>query len=78
MLELTADRLVLVETAARPEFAGSLDDYIDLVLGRNQAGRRGRSRSSRRQDRKAAAKAREDARALKKAADRGRGGQARG
>src|SRR3954451_10705334 len=34
MIELTADRLVLVENGAATEYAGSVDDYIDLVLGR--------------------------------------------
>src|SRR5919205_441552 len=33
MLELTADRLVLVDGGTAKEFAGSLDDYTDLILG---------------------------------------------
>ena len=37
MLEATADRLVLVEDGHATEFAGSLDDYTDLVLGRGDA-----------------------------------------
>ena len=37
MLEATADRLVLVEDGRANEFAGSLDDYTDLVLGRGDA-----------------------------------------
>jgi ATP-binding cassette subfamily F protein 3 len=65
MIELTADRLVLVENGAATEYAGSVDDYIDLVLGR---GAPAPQNSKQRHDRKAAAKAREDARALKKAA----------
>ena len=36
MIELTADRLVLVENGGATEYAGSVDDYIDFVLGRNQ------------------------------------------
>src|SRR4051794_17441694 len=32
MIELTADRLVLVENGGATEYAGSVDDYIDLVL----------------------------------------------
>jgi ATP-binding cassette, subfamily F, member 3 len=32
MIELTADRLVLVEGGAANEFSGSLDDYTDLIL----------------------------------------------
>jgi len=66
MIELTADRLVLVDNGAATEYAGSVDDYIDLILGR------GASVSEKpklhRHDRKAAAKARDDARALKKTA----------
>jgi ATP-binding cassette subfamily F protein 3 len=36
MVELTADRLVLVEDGGATDYAGSIDDYIDFVLGRNQ------------------------------------------
>jgi ATP-binding cassette, subfamily F, member 3 len=36
MVELTADRLVLVDGGEAKEYAGSMDDYIDFVLGRNQ------------------------------------------
>jgi ATP-binding cassette subfamily F protein 3 len=66
MIELTADRLVLVENGAATEYAGSVDDYIDLVLGRGASP--SEQPKQRRHDRKAAAKAREDARVLKKAA----------
>ena len=38
MIELTADRLVLVDGGTATEFAGSLDDYTDFVLGKNGAG----------------------------------------
>jgi ATP-binding cassette subfamily F protein 3 len=67
MIELTADRLVLVEGGAATEYAGSIDDYIDFVLGRNQPKSESRPKASK-ADRKAGAKAREEARALKKAA----------
>ncbi len=67
MIELTADRLVLVENGGAAEFTGSIDDYIDLVLGRNQPPATAKTKQPK-QDRKAAAKARDDARALKKAA----------
>ncbi|MBA2772352.1 MAG: hypothetical protein H0U34_10165 [Sphingomonas sp.] len=67
MIELTADRLVLVEDGSATDFTGSIDDYIDLVLGRNQPPAPAKPKQPK-QDRKAAAKAREDARALKKAA----------
>ena len=36
MVELTADRLVLVDNGTAVEYAGSMEDYIDFVLGRNQ------------------------------------------
>jgi ATP-binding cassette subfamily F protein 3 len=36
MVELTADRLVLVDGGTAREYAGSMDDYIDFILGRNQ------------------------------------------
>ncbi|MGB7404986.1 MAG: ABC-F family ATP-binding cassette domain-containing protein [Pacificimonas sp.] len=37
MVELTADRLVLVDGGTAREYAGSLQDYIDFVLGRKQS-----------------------------------------
>ncbi len=36
MVELTADRLVLVDNGTAADYPGSIEDYIDLVLGRNQ------------------------------------------
>lgn len=36
MVELTADRLVLVDDGAATPYDGSMEDYIDFVLGRNQ------------------------------------------
>ena len=36
MVELTADRLVLVDDGTAREYGGSIEDYIDFVLGRNQ------------------------------------------
>ena len=36
MVELTADRLVLVDSGTAKDYSGSMDDYIDFVLGRNQ------------------------------------------
>jgi ATP-binding cassette subfamily F protein 3 len=58
---------VLVEGGEAKEYPGSIDDYIDFVLGRNQPKSEGKPKASK-ADRKAGAKAREDARALKKAA----------
>ncbi len=67
MIEMTADRLVLVENGGATDYAGSIDDYIDQVLGRNQPAPEAKPKPSK-QDRKAASKAREEARALRKAA----------
>jgi ATP-binding cassette, subfamily F, member 3 len=66
MIELTADRLVLVENGGAREYSGSIDDYINLVLGPGAPASEKPKRQ--RHDRKAAAKARQDARALKDAA----------
>ena len=67
MIELTADRLVLVEHGGAQDYSGSIDDYIDFVLGRNQP-RADRKPKSSKSDRKAAPKAREAERTLKQAA----------
>ncbi|MEO7635084.1 MAG: ABC-F family ATP-binding cassette domain-containing protein, partial [Sphingomicrobium sp.] len=63
MVELTADRLVLVDHGGAEDYPGSIDDYIDFVLGRNQPKVAAKAKGSK-SDRKADAKARE----LKKAA----------
>ncbi|TMJ16150.1 MAG: ABC-F family ATP-binding cassette domain-containing protein [Alphaproteobacteria bacterium] len=69
MLELTADRLVLVDDGTAKEFLGSIDDYTDLVLGRNQEGPGKEAvKRSRKDDRRAAAEAREKSQSLRKAA----------
>jgi len=67
MVELTADRLVLVEDGRAQDYAGSIDDYIDFVLGRNQPKAEAKPKPPK-LDKKAAAKARDDAEALRKAA----------
>ena len=68
MLELTADRLVLVDGGRATDFAGSLDDYTDMILGKNQnkGGDAGKS-GNKKEDRKAAAAAREAQQAMRKA-----------
>jgi ATP-binding cassette subfamily F protein 3 len=38
MLELAADRLLLVDSGTATEFSGSLDDYTDFILGRKPKG----------------------------------------
>lgn len=61
MVELTADRLVLVDDGKAIDYAGSIEDYIDFVLGRNQPKTEARAKPAK------SAKSREDAKALKKA-----------
>jgi ATP-binding cassette subfamily F protein 3 len=63
MVELTADRLVLVDDGRAVDYAGSIEDYIDFVLGRNQPKAEAKPKAAK------GSKAREDAKALKKATD---------
>jgi ATP-binding cassette, subfamily F, member 3 len=61
MLELTADRLVLVDNGGANEFAGSIEDYTDFILGKNQpkGDNSPQAKRDKKEDRKAAAAARE-------------------
>jgi ATP-binding cassette, subfamily F, member 3 len=75
MLEMTADRLVLVDDGTAREFDGSIDDYIAFVLTRDPATVRkdssegGGARGVNKKDqRKAAAEAREKGQELRKRA----------
>jgi len=75
MLEMTADRLVLVDSGTAKEFDGSINDYIDFVLARDPAPARkangdgGGNRGVNKKDqRKAAAEAREKGQELRKRA----------
>ena len=71
MIELTADRLVLVDHGSAVDYDGSIDDYIDFVLGRNQPRERKAAEAkpkAARRDKAAEAKAREEARTLQRAA----------
>ncbi|MEO5612399.1 MAG: ABC-F family ATP-binding cassette domain-containing protein [Sphingomicrobium sp.] len=63
MVELTADRLVLVEHGGAKDYPGSINDYINFVLGRNQP-----RTATKPKAKKLSGKARDDAKALKKAA----------
>ena len=68
MLEMTADRLVLVDSGTAREFDGSIDDYIAFVLAKDpdkDAGPRGVNKKD---QRKAAAEAREKGQNLRKRA----------
>src|SRR3546814_9039046 len=71
MLELTADRLVLVDDGTAQEFSGSLEDYTAFVLGRgNGNGEKGDNTAtvkiSRKDERRLAAEARERNQSLRK------------
>jgi len=71
MLEMTADRLVLVDGGTAKEFDGSIDDYIAFVLardpnpGRKEDGTRGLNKKD---QRRANAEAREKGQELRKRA----------
>ncbi|OBX19183.1 glycosyl transferase family 1 [Erythrobacter sp. QSSC1-22B] len=69
MLELTADRLMLVDGGTATEFDGSLADYTDMILGRDpkKAGKPASAPQGNRKDaRRAAAEAREQTQGLRK------------
>jgi ATP-binding cassette, subfamily F, member 3 len=68
MLALTADRLVLVDGGTAAEYAGSLDDYTEMVLKGDAAASKDAPKGSRKDERRAAAEARERSQALRKAA----------
>ena len=69
MLELSADRLVLVDGGTATEFAGSLDDYTDLILkGDGGGAAKEAGKGNRKDERRAAAEARDRNRALRQAA----------
>ncbi len=65
MVELTADRLVLVDDGTAKDYAGSMEDYIDFVLGRNQPKGEAKPKIEKK-DRKAAAQARDEAKQIAK------------
>ncbi|MCX7282843.1 MAG: ABC-F family ATP-binding cassette domain-containing protein [Novosphingobium sp.] len=71
MAELVADRLVLVDGGTAKPFDGSIEDYIDFILGRNQpktdGGADAAGKGGGAQDRKARAAARDTYKALQKA-----------
>ncbi len=68
MLELTADRLVMVDSGKAEEFSGTLKDYTDFVLGKNQPGSSGGKASggNRKEERRAAAERRKQQGELRK------------
>jgi ATP-binding cassette subfamily F protein 3 len=74
MLEMTADRLVLVDRGLAKEFDGSIDDYIAFVLAkespaaRKDGGKEAGRGVNKKDQRKAAAEAREKGQELRKRA----------
>ena len=72
MLELTADRLVLVDGGTARDFDGSMDDYVAFILGKSAANDDAKSAPAKPRDaklaRQEAAKAREAQAALRKSA----------
>ncbi|MEM8825392.1 MAG: ABC-F family ATP-binding cassette domain-containing protein [Pseudomonadota bacterium] len=66
MVELVADRLVLVADGTARPYDGTLDDYTDLVLGRTERDKTPAPRAkARKQDRKAAQKQRNAEKAIR-------------
>ena len=69
MIELTADRLVLVDGGEAKEFNGTLDEYTDLILKGGSKGANGDApKLNKKEARKAAAEAREKEAAARKEA----------
>jgi ATP-binding cassette subfamily F protein 3 len=70
MIELTADRLVLVDGGRATEYNGSMEDYIAMVLSGDGAagGGSAKTKGNKKEDRKAAAEAREKEQAAKRRA----------
>jgi len=60
MVELTADKLVLVDSGTAVDYQGSIEDYIDFVLGRNQP--KANPASKPKKDRQADARSRDETR----------------
>ena len=69
LLELTADRLLLVDAGTVKEFSGSLDDYTDFVLGKTTSAQANGDapKGDRKANKRAAAQAREAGKALRDA-----------
>jgi ATP-binding cassette subfamily F protein 3 len=66
MLELTADRLVLVENGTAQEYGGTIDDYAALVLQRDASSASAApAKANRKDERRAAAAAREKSQSLR-------------
>ena len=68
MLEMTADRLVLVDEGTAREFDGTLDDYIARILSPDTGPSAKADKADRKEARRQAAEAREKSQALRKRA----------
>jgi ATP-binding cassette subfamily F protein 3 len=68
MLEMTADRLVLVHDGTAKDFDGSIDDYIGFVLAGDAKGPGKGEKVNKKEARRLAAEAREKGTALRKRA----------
>jgi ATP-binding cassette, subfamily F, member 3 len=66
MLELTADRLVLVDAGSAQEYGGTITDYTAMILSREGAGDKAAAKGGKKGDRRAAADAREKMQTLRK------------
>jgi ATP-binding cassette subfamily F protein 3 len=64
MLELTADRLVLVDGGTAREFDGSIEDYTAFILSKEGSGKSSKGKGK--EDKRAAAEAREKTQGLRK------------
>jgi ATP-binding cassette subfamily F protein 3 len=65
MIELTADRLVLVHDGTAVEYDGSLEDYTALILQKDNGRSASAPKANRKDERRAAAAAREASKALR-------------
>jgi len=65
MIELTADRLVLVHDGTAVEYDGSLEDYTALILQKDNGRGASAPKANRKDERRAAAAAREASKALR-------------
>jgi ATP-binding cassette subfamily F protein 3 len=65
MLQLIADRLVLVDGGTARDFDGSIEDYTALVLAKESGGDKREPKANRKEERRAAAAAREKGEALR-------------
>ncbi len=65
MLELIADRLVLVDGGTAREYDGSIEDYTAFVLAKDVGAAKSQPKANRKEDRRTAAAAREKGQALR-------------